>query len=63
MSKLRPYTKGLIALIGGAVSAIVIALQVLPEGATLADISTEGWFVITASWLAVAGGVFEGTND
>ena len=60
--KLRPYMKFFIALIGGAVSAIIIALQALPEGSTLSDITVEGWFIIGSAWLAVAGGVFEGSN-
>ena len=63
MSKLRPYTKFLITLIGGAVVEINVILVLLPDGATLADIGTQGWFVIVSSWLALAGGVFEGNNS
>ena len=62
MDKIRPYAKALIALVGGAVAAITTALVALPEGATLGDINTLGWFVIVGAWLIVAGGVFGVAN-
>ena len=62
-AKLRPYTKALIALFGGAVAQIIVALEVLPPDATLGDISQKSWFIIVAAWLALAGGVFEGNNE
>ena len=58
MDKIRPYAKAVLALFGGFIAAVVIALTALPEGAGLGDISVLGWFVIAAAVLAVAGGVF-----
>ena len=63
MNKIRPYAKAAIALVGGAVASIVVALTALPDGAALSDIDTLGWFVIAAAVIVVAGGVFGVSNS
>lgn len=54
----RYIAKALIALIGGGIAAVIIALQALPEGASLGDIDTLGWFLIASAVIVVAGTVF-----
>ncbi len=60
---IKYIAKALVALVGGAIAAVIIALQALPEGAALGDIDTLGWFLIASSVIVVAGVVFGVPNS
>lgn len=58
MEKIRPYAKAVVSLLGAIVAAVIVALQALPEGSGLGDITTLGWLIIAAAVIAQAGIVF-----